>query len=200
MTELLPELGSLPAGLVLDGELVAWKSGQPHFPLVCRRVLNGDTTVPLTYVIFDVLRRDGDDLTGKPYRSRPATLEELKLDGGSWTSAETFEDGPALFDAVCRLGLEGVVAKRLASRYRANQRGWSRRRIRTTGVATRSARRCSARGSVVSELTSSARRAVREQVAAAIGVVAPAWMQHSSDAYSANRPFPLILEPESPLS
>jgi ATP-dependent DNA ligase len=38
--------------------------------------------------------------------------------------AETFADGPALFDAVCKLGLEGVVAKRLSSRYRANQRGW----------------------------------------------------------------------------
>jgi ATP-dependent DNA ligase len=52
------------------------------------------------------------------------TLEELRLDGPSWTTSETFEDGPALFDAVCKLGLEGVVAKRLSSRYGANQRGW----------------------------------------------------------------------------
>jgi ATP-dependent DNA ligase len=59
MTDLLPELGSLPTGLVLDGELVAWKNGKPHFPLVCRRVLNRKMSVPLTYVIFDVLRRDG---------------------------------------------------------------------------------------------------------------------------------------------
>jgi bifunctional non-homologous end joining protein LigD len=124
MAELLPELCGLPSGLVLDGELVAWKSGKPHFPLVCRRVLNGDISIPLTYVIFDVLRRDGEDLTGEPYVSRRATLEELKLDGPSWTTAETFEDGAALFDAVCGLGLEGVVAKRLASRYHASQRGW----------------------------------------------------------------------------
>jgi ATP-dependent DNA ligase len=38
--------------------------------------------------------------------------------------AETFADGAAVFDAVCKLGLEGVVAKRLLSRYSANQRGW----------------------------------------------------------------------------
>ena len=124
MTELIPELRGLAAGLVLDGELVAWKSSQPYFPLVCRRVLNRDMTVPLTYVIFDVLRHDGDDLTGVPYVSRRSTLQELGLDGSSWTTSETFEDGPALFDAVCRLGLEGVVAKRLSSRYRASERGW----------------------------------------------------------------------------
>jgi bifunctional non-homologous end joining protein LigD len=124
MTELVPELRGLAAGLVLDGELVAWKSSQPYFPLVCRRVLNRDMTVPLTYVIFDVLRHDGDDLTGEPYVSRRTTLQELRLDGSSWTTSETFEDGPALFDAVCRLGLEGVVAKRLSSRYRPGERGW----------------------------------------------------------------------------
>ena len=37
MTELLPELRGLPADLVLDGELVAWKRSQPNFPLICRR-------------------------------------------------------------------------------------------------------------------------------------------------------------------
>jgi hypothetical protein len=80
--------------------------------------------VPLSYCIFDVLRRDGEDLTGEPYISRRTTLEELRLGGPSWTTSETFEDGPALFDAVCRLGLEGVVAKRLSSRYRSGEHGW----------------------------------------------------------------------------
>jgi bifunctional non-homologous end joining protein LigD len=59
MTQVLPELRSLPAGLVLDGELVAWEGSEPNFPLVGRRVLNRDMSVPLTFVIFDLLRRDG---------------------------------------------------------------------------------------------------------------------------------------------
>ncbi len=63
MTAVLPELRTLPAGLLLDGELVAWKGSEPYFPLVCRRVLNRDTSVPLTFVVFDLLRRDGVDLT-----------------------------------------------------------------------------------------------------------------------------------------
>ena len=37
---------------------------------------------------------------------------------------EVFDDGNALWEAVCNLGLEGVVAKRRASRYGANVRGW----------------------------------------------------------------------------
>ena len=103
---------------------MAWKRSQPYFPHICRRVLNRDMSVPMTFVIFDVLQRDGDDLTGEPYVSRRTTLQELRLDGPSWTTSEGFEDGPALFDAVCRLGLEGVVAKRLSSRYRPGERGW----------------------------------------------------------------------------
>jgi hypothetical protein len=37
--------------------------GQPYFPLVCRRVLNCDMSVPLTFVVFDLLRLNGMDLT-----------------------------------------------------------------------------------------------------------------------------------------
>ena len=124
MTPVLPELRALPAGLVLDGELVAWKGSEPYFPLVCRRVLNRDMSVPLTFVIFDVLRRDGVDLTSRPYDRTPAGARELKLDGQAWTTCERFDDGRALFTAVCELGLEGVVAKKHSSLYRPNDRGW----------------------------------------------------------------------------
>jgi hypothetical protein len=36
----------------------------------------------------------------------------------------TFEDGQRLFDAVCAVGLEGVVAKRVGHRYRPGERLW----------------------------------------------------------------------------
>ena len=47
MTSVLPKLRKLPTGLLLDGELVAWKGRDPWFPNVCRRVLNNDLSVPL---------------------------------------------------------------------------------------------------------------------------------------------------------
>ena len=124
MAPVLPELRVLPPGLLLDGELVAWRKSEPYFPLVCRRVLNRDMSIPLTFVIFDVLRHKGVDLTTRTYRERRRTLERLKLDGEAWTTSETFDDGPALFTAVCELGFEGVVAKNHSSLYRPGDRGW----------------------------------------------------------------------------
>jgi ATP-dependent DNA ligase len=46
------------------------------------------------------------------------------LDGPAWTVQETFDDGVALFEAVCGLGFEGVVAKNHLSLYRPGERGW----------------------------------------------------------------------------
>ena len=37
---------------------------------------------------------------------------------------DTFDDGLALFDAVCERGLEGIVAKWRRASYRPGQRGW----------------------------------------------------------------------------
>jgi bifunctional non-homologous end joining protein LigD len=124
MTPVLPELAALPTGVVLDGELVAWKGSEPYFPLVCRRVLNRDASITLTFVVFDVLRCAGEDVTAKPYEERRRLLVSLALDGPSWTTSETFADGPSLYRAVCQLGLEGVVAKKLDSRYRPGEREW----------------------------------------------------------------------------
>jgi hypothetical protein len=56
----LSELSDLPAHGIFDGELVAFADGRPHFPLVCDRLLHRDNSVPLTYVIFDVLELDGE--------------------------------------------------------------------------------------------------------------------------------------------
>ena len=70
MTALLPELGDLPAVGIFDGEIIAWDDGRPYFPLVCQRLLHGDRSVPLTFVIFDVLELDGDPTLPLPYVDR----------------------------------------------------------------------------------------------------------------------------------
>jgi bifunctional non-homologous end joining protein LigD len=124
MTDRLPELADLPAGCIFDGEIVAFQDGVPHFPLVCERLLHGERTVPLTYVIFDVLKVDGEPVSTRPYRERRAVLETLNLGRGPWYVSDTFDDGEALFAAVCEHGLEGVVAKRRGQRYRPGERRW----------------------------------------------------------------------------
>jgi bifunctional non-homologous end joining protein LigD len=48
----------------------------------------------------------------------------VDLGRGPWCVTETFDDGHALFGAVCEHGLEGVVAKRRGERYRPGERRW----------------------------------------------------------------------------
>jgi bifunctional non-homologous end joining protein LigD len=124
ITPLLRELAPLPDGLMLDGELVAWDAGLPSFPRLCRRLLHGERGIPVTYLVFDVLYVDGESAMLLPYCQRRALLDELELSGPAWHTPAVFEDGEALYEVVCEQGLEGVVAKRLASSYRPTGRGW----------------------------------------------------------------------------
>ena len=125
MTALPPELDELPARLVLDGELVAFNDeGDPHFPLLSRRILHGDRGIPVRLMVFDMLAIDGEALVHQPLGSRRERLEALKLEGSAWSTPDTFDDGQALYAAVCERGLEGVVAKPSRSFYRPGQRGW----------------------------------------------------------------------------
>jgi bifunctional non-homologous end joining protein LigD len=125
MTDLLPELASFPTFGVFDGELVAFdSSGVPDFPLVCERMLMRRRHIAVVYVVFDVLSLEGVSLMRAPYSARRARLESLDLNGPYWRTPEVFDDGQALFEAVCERELEGVVAKQIDSPYRPGQRGW----------------------------------------------------------------------------
>ena len=117
----------LPRGLVLDGEIVAFNEyGAPHWPLVCQRVLHGDTAIPITFVVFDLLGGEGHDVMCKPWHQRSALLEELWVERRVARLSEVFDDGTVLFDAVIEHGLEGIVAKRRTGIYRPGFRGWAK--------------------------------------------------------------------------
>ena len=123
MTTHVPELETLPRGLVLDGELVAFNNeGAPHWPLLCERVLHGNRSIPVTFVAFDVLRVDGQNVMCNPWTERRALLEELAVERSCVRLSDVFDDGQVLFDAVVEHGLEGVVAKRRNGIYRPGYR------------------------------------------------------------------------------
>ena len=124
-----PALGSTAA--VLDGEIVAFEGERPSFERLQRRMHVGNERavrrlmgeVPVVYVIFDLLWLDGHSTLELPYHDRRKLLDELAPQGQSWqTPAAREGDGSALLDATKRLGLEGVVAKRLDSRYEPGRR------------------------------------------------------------------------------
>ena len=117
---------------MLDGELIAInEQGDPHFPLLCRRMLNADRSVRVRLMIFDLLHVGGIDTVALPYSERRRLLAQLDLNGPHWTTPDVFDDGDALYSAVCERGLEGVVAKWRRSSYRPGVHGW----IKTKNLA-----------------------------------------------------------------
>lgn len=136
-TSRYPELRPLARGLgarrlILDGEVVAFgDDGQPSFQrLQSRMHLTSPTQIkrrtqdtPATYVIFDLLYLDGHSTCGLPYTDRRSLLEQLELDGPSWrTPGYHPGEGTGLLEATAKLGIEGVVAKRLDSAYEPGRR------------------------------------------------------------------------------
>lgn len=124
------ELGSRRA--VLDGEIVALdEQGHPSFQRLQPRMhLASESAIrrrtadtPVTYMIFDVLYLEGRNTMGLPYTERRALLEQLDLNGDNWrTPADHVGEGKAMLDASKEQRLEGVVAKRLDSRYKPGSR------------------------------------------------------------------------------
>lgn len=80
------------ADFVLDGEVVALGEGVPSFGALADRMhVRGASKAarlaernPVTLIVFDVLRLDGEDLTASPFTARRARLEELGLDDVAW--------------------------------------------------------------------------------------------------------------------
>jgi bifunctional non-homologous end joining protein LigD len=145
-----PELAGLAEAVpdaVLDGEIVALDAaGRPSFQALAERMHVRDrqraaqlaAAVPATYMIFDVLELAGSDLTGRPYRERREVLERLAGEvtaGAHWLVPPHFTDGPATLAAATEHALEGVVAKRMDSRYRPGQRStdWVKVKREETG-------------------------------------------------------------------
>src|SRR5262249_23662371 len=80
--------------------------------------------IAVTYMIFDLLSLDGRSLLNDSYARRRTELEALDLNDVRWQPPEAFDDGPALWEAVCTHELEGVVTKRRSGRYLPGDRGW----------------------------------------------------------------------------
>jgi bifunctional non-homologous end joining protein LigD len=126
-----PELAQLPVvDALLDGEVVAFADGVPSFGALAERmhVSRADRAralaerIPATLLVFDVLRVGDRDLMDEPLSSRREILESLDLNDDRWQTPPTYADGPMLFDATYQQALEGIVSKRLSSRYRPGLR------------------------------------------------------------------------------
>jgi bifunctional non-homologous end joining protein LigD len=105
------------ADCVIDGEVCALdEAGRPRFSLL----QHGGGA--LTMYAFDILMLDGRDVTTLPLTERKELLEETLIPGEVVRLSVAFDDGPALLEQARAHELEGVLAKRPASRYLAGRR------------------------------------------------------------------------------
>jgi bifunctional non-homologous end joining protein LigD len=119
--DLVRALETEPCGdFVVDGEVVAFdRRGVTSFSRLQRR---GRERVAIFFYVFDVLRLDGEDVRALPLRRRKARLREaLRFAGPVRLNPHRNERGEELFAEACRKGLEGIIAKRADSPYRATR-------------------------------------------------------------------------------
>jgi bifunctional non-homologous end joining protein LigD len=136
-TDRYPEmevLCRLPAGTLVDGELVAVDAdGRPDLPRLLRRhgltdpwrMRQARQWCPVRYVLFDLLYHAGRCLLREPWARRREVLAALchTLDAAEVPfSVGVIGAGTALYHAAVGQGQEGVMAKHLASVYRPGQR------------------------------------------------------------------------------
>jgi bifunctional non-homologous end joining protein LigD len=90
---------------------------------------------------FDLLMLNGDDLRREPYVERKAALRKLVRHGRGIRYVEHAEDhGDRLFGAVCKLGLEGIVSKKLDASYKSGpSKAWLKIKNPRAPAATRAA-------------------------------------------------------------
>ena len=103
---------------LIDGEAVVCRDdGISDFDALRCRGHDDDVTL----IAFDLIELQGDDLRDKPLEHRKQRLAKLLARGDAAITYDEHlaHDGPEVFEHACRLGLEGIVSKRLDSPYRS---------------------------------------------------------------------------------
>jgi ATP-dependent DNA ligase len=148
LTDRFPDIAraaedQLPAGAVVDGELVILTTGRLSFDALQRRLVTAPAkardliaAAPASYVAFDLLALAGVDLRTQRWSNRRRRLESI----AAWPpplQLSPVTDDPAeaaeWFEALPGMGVEGLVAKGKATRYEPGRRGWLK--VNSVGAA-----------------------------------------------------------------
>ncbi|MCW2635683.1 MAG: ATP-dependent ligase [Blastococcus sp.] len=128
-------LAQIPAGTVVDGEVVIWNGDRLDFGLLQRRMITATSRIaalvaarPASYVAFDLLATGGSDLRGLRLSRRRAELERL---AARWTpplqlspATSDRDEARGWFQDFRAAGVEGLVVKGAGTRYAPGRREW----------------------------------------------------------------------------
>src|SRR5262249_11735288 len=138
----LEVLRRLPAGTLVDGELVAFDAdGRPDLRRLLQRhgftdpwrIRQARQWCPVRYVVFDLLYRAGRCRMREPLARRREALAEVcnkRAVPEVMVSPAVIGSGTALYQWAVAAGQEGAVAKRLSSAYRPGKRSITWKKIK----------------------------------------------------------------------
>jgi bifunctional non-homologous end joining protein LigD len=133
---IVQDAARIEGSAIIDAEVV-WLSndGVADFDALHSRVNDHRANA----CAFDLLMLNGDDLWHKPYVERKSALRKLLRHGRGIQYVEHAEGhGDKLFAAVCNLGLEGIVSKKMDSPYRSgSSKSWLKTKNPKAPAATR---------------------------------------------------------------
>lgn len=137
----LEELKALTENTVIDGEIIVMKQGKADFQSVSERsksssaqdVLYISEKSPATYILFDLLEKDGQPTINLPLIERRALLKKSVREGQHiLLSAFVEKEGRAYYEAALAKGVEGIMAKRKDSPYEPGVRSNNWLKIKQT--------------------------------------------------------------------
>jgi bifunctional non-homologous end joining protein LigD len=119
---IVEEAARIKGSAIMDAEVVCLvRKGMPDFDTLHSWTADHQAVA----CAFDLLMHDGDDLRRQPFRERKLALSKIRSRDGIQYVEHSEGHGEKLFEAVCDLGLEGIVSKRLTSVYRSGpSRTW----------------------------------------------------------------------------
>ena len=127
----LSELKSMAKDMVLDGEIIVMNDGKADFQTLIKRSQNTNARdidhmarkFPATYVVFDILEKEGKELLDTPLMERKKILENNVKEGKFVVLSLFVEDtGVDYYRAALEKGVEGVMAKKKDSLYEPGKR------------------------------------------------------------------------------
>lgn len=135
MLPVFPELSEIHKQVnhrcILDGESLCLIDGRPNFAEVQRRSLMANDfkiklaakANPVSFIAFDILYLDGEDLTDRPLMERKQLLQETVAENDRIAVSRYFQSGGVdLYKLTKEQNLEGIVAKKKESKYYQGKR------------------------------------------------------------------------------
>jgi bifunctional non-homologous end joining protein LigD len=127
----------ITGNVIVDTEVVWLDSdGVAQFDALHSRVNDGAATA----LAFDLLMHNGEDIRRKPFAERKAILRKVlqRTRRGIQYVEHTEGDGVEMFKAICKLGLEGIVSKKLDAPYKSGpSKAWLKIKNPKAPAATR---------------------------------------------------------------